>query len=70
MDGMTIESKFVTGIVSKVIKTALRKKLGYKVDVQLNKATVSITDGQTHVHLDADAELSKEELMKILNSVM
>lgn len=69
MDSMKIESKFMTGVISKLVNVALRKKLGYDIDIQLNEVNTTVTDGKTHVHLDVDAEVSKEELVKILKSI-
>lgn len=69
MDEMKIVSKFTRGIVSKILKTVIHKKTGYDVDIQLNEITTTISDGKTHLHLDLDAELNKEELMKILKSI-
>jgi len=69
MDEMRIESKFTTGIISKLIGMTVRKKLGYNVDIQLNEVRTTVIDGKTHVHLDVDAELSKEELNKLLKSI-
>lgn len=69
MDEMKIVSKFTTNMISKLVKMVLRKKLGYNVDIQLNEIKTTITDGTTHVHLDVDAELEKEELMKILKNI-
>lgn len=69
MDEMKIVSKFTTNMISKLVKMVLRKKLGYNVDIQLNEIKTTITDGKTHVHLDVDAELEKEELMKILKNI-
>lgn len=69
MDEMKIVSKFTRGIVSKILKTVIHKKTGYDVDIQLNEITTTISDGKTHLHLDVDAELNKEELMKILKSI-
>lgn len=69
MDEMKIVSKFTTNMISKLIKLVLRKKLGYNVDIQLNEIKTTITDGKTHVHLDIDAELEKEELAKILKNI-
>lgn len=69
MDEMKIVSKFTTNVISKFVKMVLRKKLGYDVDIQLNEIKTTITDGKTHVHLDVDAELDKEELLKILKNV-
>lgn len=69
MDEMKIVSKFTRGIVSKILKTVIHKKTGYDVDIQLNEITTTISDGKTHLHLDVDAELNKEELMNILKSI-
>lgn len=69
MDEMKIVSKFTTNVISKLVKMVLRKKLGYDVDIQLNEIKTTITDGKTHVHLDVDAELDKEELLKILTNI-
>ena len=69
MDEMKIVSKFTTNVISKFVKMVLRKKLGYDVDIQLNEIKTTITDGKTHVHLDVDAELDKEELLKILTNI-
>ena len=67
MDEMKIGSKFTTGIISKLIGMVIRKKFGYEVTLKLNEVNATVIDGKTHVHLDVDAELDKEELMKILS---
>ena len=69
MDEMRIVSKFTRGIISKAIKMVIRKKTGYNIDIQLNEAITTISDGKTHLHLDVDAELDKDELMSILKSI-
>lgn len=69
MDEVKIVSKFTRSVISKLVKVVLHKKLGYNVDIQLNDVKATITDGKTHVHLDVDAELSKEELLKILKNI-
>ena len=69
MDEMRIVSKFTRGIISKAIKMVIRKKTGYNIDIQLNEAITTISDGKTHLHLDVDAELDKDELMSILTSL-
>lgn len=69
MDEMKIGSKFTRTIVSKLIRMLLRKKFGYDVDIQLNEMAVTIIDGKVHLHLNGDAELEKDELVKILKTV-
>lgn len=66
---MKIVSKFTTGIVSKLAEVALRKKLGVDTDITLNEVQVTVVDGKTHIHLNLDAELGKEELTKILKHI-
>jgi len=69
MDEMKIESKFTTGIVSKLVSMAVSKKLGCNMDIQLNTVRTTVIDGKTHIHLDVDAELGKDELNKLLKSM-
>lgn len=66
---MKIESKFITGIVSKIAKKVVRDKLGYNIDIQLNGLRTTVIEDKTHVHLDVDLELTKEELNKLLKSI-
>ena len=66
---MKIESKWARGIASMLIKKALRNKLKYDVDVQLNHFRTTVLEDRAHVHLDVDLELSKEELDKLIKSI-
>lgn len=69
MDEMKIVSKFTTSMISKLLKMMLRKKLGYDIDIKLNGVTAKVDNGKTHIHLDVDAELEKDELTKILKNI-
>ncbi len=69
MDEMRIVSKFTRGIISKAIKMIIHKKTGYNIDILLNETITTVSDGKTHLHLDVDAELDKDELMSILKSI-
>lgn len=64
---MKIQSKFMTGLVSRIVKKVLRTKLGCEVDIQLNEFRTTVIDDKTHVHLDLDADLTKEELTRRKN---
>lgn len=66
---MKIESKWMTGLASKLIKKALSNKLGCNMDVQLNGFRTTVLDDKTHVHLDVDLELTKDELNKLMKSI-
>lgn len=69
MDEMRIGSKFITGIISKLLVTVVKQKLGYNIDLKLNSVNATVGDGKAHVHLDIDAEVSNEEIMRILSGV-
>lgn len=69
MDEMRIGSKFITGIISKLLVTVVKQKLGYNIDLKLNVVNATVGDGKAHVHLDIDAEVSNEEIMRILSGV-
>lgn len=69
MDEMKLASKFTRGIVSKLLNKVIKKNTGYDINIQLNEVTATMTDGKTHLHMDIDAEISKEELIKLLKSI-
>lgn len=69
MDEMKINSKFLKNLIAKFVKREVKKKIGYEVDFQLNVFTATVTDGTVHVHLNADAELGKDELTKLLTTI-
>jgi hypothetical protein len=69
MDELKIVSGFTKGILSKLVRMLLRKKIGYDIDIQLNDVKATIIEEKAKVHLDLDAELSKEELTKLLKKI-
>ena len=70
MDEMKITSKFTTNIVSKIITKILKQKLGYNAELKLNAIRINLDDEQAHIHLYVDADISKEELLKIISTNM
>lgn len=66
---MKIESKFMRGIVSRFIRKVMRNKLGCDMDIQLNGFRTTVLDEKTHIHLDVDLELTKEELNNLLKGI-
>ena len=69
MDEMRLESKFTTGLVSKIARTVVRKKLGYDMDIRLNRLRTTVMEDKMHVELNVDLELTKEELDRLLKSI-
>lgn len=71
MDEMKVKlsTKFMRGIVAKLISKAIQKKLGYKIDIQLNDLDVSIVDGETKILTSVELKLESKEFMKIMKTI-
>lgn len=65
---LKLSTKFMKGIIAKLIAKALVKKYGYEIDIILNEIEVKAEGGKIHLHIDAEAELENNEFMKILKS--
>lgn len=69
MDEIRIEKGFAGNILSNFLEAKLRKKTGCEMDIQLNELHITFSDGQAHIHLDADAEVEKEMLLRLLKEI-
>lgn len=67
-DIMHIQSAFLRGILAQAIRKAVRKQGCKSAEVKLNDifAGYSENEKKVHVHLDIDAELSKDDLTALL----
>lgn len=65
-DEMKITSGFTKNIISKIIEKLIRNKTQRTIGVSINDLQAIIIDGKTHVHIDADFVLTKEELLNAL----
>jgi N-methylhydantoinase B/oxoprolinase/acetone carboxylase alpha subunit len=68
MDEMKISTRLMKGLIAKIVKTMIKKKVGYDVDIRLNDLVITNDNDKAHVHLNVDAELNKDELAKILKA--
>lgn len=66
---MKLSTKFMRGIVSKLISKAIYKKIGYKVDIQLNDLDISMINGETKILTNVEVKVNSDEFMKIMKSI-
>ena len=66
---MNLSTKFMKGIVTKLIAKALVKKFGYQVDIQINEIEIEAIDGKIRLHADLDAETDNSEFVKIIKDI-
>lgn len=65
MDELTIRSKFTTGLICKIVKKIVKKKLGVEISLNIYELEASISDSDgrnAQVHIDANIEIPKHEL--------
>lgn len=72
MDEMKIKlsTKFMRGIVAKLISKLIRDKTGHDVDVKFSEIDIETVEDNICVHLNVDATISKEEFMKLMKKLV
>lgn len=66
---LKISTKFMKGIVAKIISRKIYKHFGYKVDIQLNDIQIDIIDGDLNVHIDVDGKMNKTEFSRLMEKI-
>jgi hypothetical protein len=66
---LKLSTKFMKGIVAKIISKKVYKKLGYKIDIQLNDVQVDMINGDVKLHINADAKMNKTEFDRLMESI-
>lgn len=65
---LVISTRFMRNIITKILAKAIYKKTGYRVDIQINEIKAETCDGKVSIHMDMDAEMSGEDLMRALKT--
>lgn len=63
---LVLSTKFMRGIITKIIKKAIFKKTGYEIDIQINKIVAETNDGKVSLHMDVDASVNSEDFVDIV----
>lgn len=66
MDKLILETPFVKGILAGFIGRALKKKLGYNIDIQIYNINAISENGKIRLRADMAAETTTEEFSKII----
>ena len=65
---LTLNTRFMRSIVTKLLAKAIYKKIGYRVDIQINEIKAETYDGKVRLHMDVDTEMNSDDLMNALKS--
>lgn len=66
---LKLSTKFMKGIVAKIISRKVYKKLGYKIDIQLNDVQIDMVDGDVKIHVDVDTQMNKTEFERLMEEL-
>lgn len=66
---LKVSTKFMRNMVAKLIARAISKKLGCKVDIQLNDLDVSVIDGETSISTNVELKMESKEFVKLVKSI-
>lgn len=69
MDEMKIQSKFLTGLISKIITKNVKKQLGTDCNVSINEITFKNDGSKTTVKLNIEAGIETSKIPEILNKL-
>ena len=71
MDELKIKSEFTKKFVAGAIRRAIKKKLGYDVDIRFNDdILLQITDAGAHLCFNADVDMCNEGLTKLRKNII
>ena len=66
---LKLSTKFMKGSAAKVLSRNIYKKLGYKIDIQLNDVQLDVIDGEVKFHIDADGKMNKTEFSRLMEYI-
>lgn len=66
---LKLSTKFMKGTVAKVLSKSIYKKLGYKIDIQLNDIRIDNVDGDVKFHIDVDGKMNKTEFNRLMGDL-
>lgn len=66
---LNLSTKFMRGILAKLISRSIKKKYGYKVGLHFSEINLEMNDGQTHIHINADVDIDSDEFKKFLKTI-
>ena len=67
---LKLTSKLIRSVASKLIERSIRKKFGYKVNIQLDDLDINAIDGNVVIKVNAEATMDSKQFNEIMKKVM
>ena len=67
MDEMKLKlsTKFMRGMLAKIIAKVIFKKFGFKPELQINEIEAELKDGKIRFHINVDGEIDERAFLTI-----
>lgn len=66
---LKLSTKWMRGIVAKLISKAIKAKLGCDVEVLINEIAIENKDGKIHLHADVEANMENNDFIKVIKTI-
>lgn len=66
---LNLTTKFMRGVLAKLVSRKIKKQYGYKIDIHFSEIKMDMMDGQTHLHVNVDLDMSSDEFKKLMKSI-
>ena len=66
---LKLSTRFMRGVLAKLVSRKIKKQYGYKIDIYFSEIDLDMQDGQTHLHLNVDLDLSSDEFKKLMKAI-
>lgn len=66
---LKLSTRFMRGVLAKLVSRRIKKVYGYKIDIFFSEIDLDMKDGQTHIHLNVDMDLSSDEFKKLMKAI-
>ena len=66
---LKLSTKFMKRTVSKILSKIIYKKLGYKINIQLNDIKIDNVDDDVKIHINVDGEMNKTEFNRLIEDL-
>ena len=66
---LKLSTKFMKGVVAKIISNKAYIQFGYKFNIQLNDVQIDMISGDVRLHVDADVKMNKTEFERLMEEL-
>ena len=67
---LALKTRFMRGVLAKIIAKMIKKKYGHKVSVHINEINLEMQAGNAHVQATVELDMASEDFKKLLQDLV